>query len=139
MTGRPSAYTPELADTVCNELTDGVPLAEICRREEMPSRQTIYNWMKADENLSLRIARAREDGEERIAVNLMKVANGDEGFSKQDVQRDKLIIDTSLKLLAKWNPKKYGDKTTIAGDPDAPLAIQHITRKIVDPSAGGKE
>lgn len=29
----------------------------------------------------------------------------------------KLQIDTRLKLLAKWNPKRYGDKieTTIAG------------------------
>jgi hypothetical protein len=26
-----------------------------------------------------------------------------------DVARDKLRVETRLKLLAKWNPKKYGD------------------------------
>ena len=35
----------------------------------------------------------------------------------------KLQIETRLKLLAKWNPKKYGDRTTLAGDPEAPLQV----------------
>ena len=38
-------------------------------------------------------------------------------------QHRKLQIETRLKLLAKWNPKKYGDKTVLAGDPDAPVNI----------------
>jgi hypothetical protein len=29
------------------------------------------------------------------------------------VEHRKLRIDTRLKLLAKWNPKKYGDKQAI--------------------------
>lgn len=132
MTGRPSEYTSELADMICDNLSKGVPLAVICRNEVMPSRQTVYNWMKVDEELSLRIARAREDGEEQIAANLRDIARG-KGESTSDVQRDKLIIDTDLKLLAKWNPKKYGDRTTLAGDPEAPLHVQQITRRIVDP------
>jgi hypothetical protein len=38
-------------------------------------------------------------------------------------QHRRLQIETRLKLLAKWNPRKYGDKTVLAGDPDAPLNI----------------
>ena len=38
-------------------------------------------------------------------------------------QHRRLQIETRLKLLAKWNPNKYGDKTVLAGDPDAPLNI----------------
>jgi hypothetical protein len=33
-------------------------------------------------------------------------------------------IETRLKLLAKWNPKKYGDATTIRGDDEAPLVAE---------------
>jgi len=29
------------------------------------------------------------------------------------IEHRKLRIDTRLKLLAKWNPKKYGDKQAI--------------------------
>lgn len=44
-----------------------------------------------------------------MASNLLKVANGDEGFTTGDVKRDKLLVDTSLSLLAKWSPRLYGD------------------------------
>lgn len=37
----------------------------------------------------------------------------------------KLQIETRMKLLAKWNPKKWGDRTTLAGDPEAPL-LGHV-------------
>lgn len=33
----------------------------------------------------------------------------------------KLRIDTRLKLLAKWDPKRYGDKQLVGSDPDNPL------------------
>jgi hypothetical protein len=49
----------------------------------------------------------------------------------EHVQRSKLRIETRLKLLAKWNPKRYGDKMTLAGDPDAPLASQGATPEVI--------
>ena len=36
----------------------------------------------------------------------------------------KLQIETRLKLLAKWNPKKYGDRLTHAGDAENPVSVQ---------------
>lgn len=122
MTGRPSSYTPETAQRICEQLAEGVPLAEICRDEGMPHPSTVRRWAASDEALSRAIADAREDGEERITADLRRVAHGDEGYSTGDIQRDKLIIDTDLKLLAKWNPKKYGDKTLHTGaDGEAPV------------------
>ncbi len=29
-----------------------------------------------------------------------------------------------LKLLACWNPRKYGTRTTLAGDPNNPLRVE---------------
>lgn len=55
-------------------------------------------------------------GYDAIADRVRKTARGkieaDGGESSGDVQRDKLIIDTDLKLLAKWDPKRYGEKVT---------------------------
>jgi hypothetical protein len=43
----------------------------------------------------------------------------------EHIQRSKLRIETRLKLLAKWKPEKYGDKTIIAGDPNgAPIKTE---------------
>jgi hypothetical protein len=35
----------------------------------------------------------------------------------------KLQIETRLKLLACWDPKKYGNRTTLAGDAQNPVVI----------------
>ena len=48
------------------------------------------------------------------------------------IQRAKLRIDTRLKLLAKWNPKKWGDKL----DVDANVSTT-ITRKVFRKDGGG--
>lgn len=136
MTGRPSKFTPKLAQEICDRLSEGEPLAEICRDAGMPHPSTVRDWALRNEGLSRAIAGARENGEDRISVNIRRVAKGDAGYSTGDVQRDKLIIDTDLKLLAKWNPKKYGDKIQHGGDPDNPIKTDNKIEVVhVKPSA----
>jgi hypothetical protein len=36
----------------------------------------------------------------------------------------KLQIETRLKLLAKWDPKRYGDKLSLSGDKENPIHIE---------------
>lgn len=107
--GRPSLYSPELVESIAERLSQGEPMAQICRDEGMPAYRTVKDWMDSKPDVSAAIARAREEGFDAIAARLRDVARGREG-STADVQRDKLIIETDLKLLAKWDPKRYGDK-----------------------------
>lgn len=110
---RPSLYTPELVEAICERLAEGEPLAVICREEGMPGITTLWRWEREHEGVSETIACAREAGQEIIAARSRGTARGktgDDGDSSGDVQRDKLIIETDLKLLAKWNPRKWGDK-----------------------------
>ncbi len=116
--GRPSKYTPELFAEICERLGKGEPLAQICRDDHMPDPATVWKWQQGDESVSQGIARARETGFDAIAANTRETARG-LGESTADVQRDKLIIDTDLKLLAKWDPKRYGDRVTHQGDSEA--------------------
>jgi hypothetical protein len=71
----------------------------------------VWDWEQVDETIAQAIARAREDGGDAIAQRARETARG-AGDSKGDVQRDKLIVETDLKLLAKWHPKRYGDMNT---------------------------
>jgi len=107
--GRPSTYHPSTVEVICDRLSKGEPLAKICRDDSMPGHRTVYDWMEKQPEVSAIIARARDLGEDVIASDLREVARGGAG-SSGDVQRDKLIVETDLKLLAKWNPKKYGDR-----------------------------
>lgn len=122
-----SKRTPEIEERIINGLCDGVPLRELCRQEGMPNWRTVYSWISSDEELAARIAHARELGFDAIAEDILDIAddgtndwvtrknsrgNTEVVLNTDHVQRSKLRIETRLKLLAKWNPKKYGDKST---------------------------
>lgn len=131
--GRPSIFTNEIADEICRRLSDGETLREICRDDRMPHWTTVYDWKHANEALSLRIAGARELGEEAIAQECLAIADtpkigirttvkpsGTETTETDMIEHRRLQIDTRLKLLAKWNPKKWGDKLAVGGAADLP-------------------
>lgn len=109
----------------------------------MPAWRTIYDWMKKDDSLgdasvglSASIAYARDVGYDNLAEECLAIADdanndymeriGPNGqtagwmLNGDHVQRSKLRIETRLKLLAKFHPKKYGDKVQVGGDADAP-------------------
>ena len=139
-TGRPSKYTPEIAKQMCEMLAEGIPLREICRQEGFPEWRTVYDWMYRDDalgsagvGLSAAIARAREVGQDAMAERAYLEMYQEperiltEGGGKIDpgyVQLVKARAEITLKLLAKWNPKRYGDRVQLAGDADNPLKTE---------------
>lgn len=110
----PSTYTQALADEIVRRLSEGEPLAWICRDEYMPASRTVSDWRATRPAFDADFLAARDAGFDAIAARLRSTARGkrsdDGGDSTGDVQRDKLIIDTDLKLLSKWDPRRYGDK-----------------------------
>ena len=135
--GRQSKFTEELADEIVERVSAGEPLAQICRDAHMPCLRAVYDWMDAHPDFAARIARARRSGHDVIAVDALRIAdeqppvtqNGssDSGF----VAWQKNRVWTRLQLLAKWDPKRYGDKLELSGDAENPVAIQRIERVIV--------
>ena len=124
---RPSKFTPELLEEICARLSRGEPLAAICRDEGMPADRTVRDWIEQKSEVSAAIARAREAGEDWLAAECLVIAdttevgvetttkaNGDTETREGDMLgHRKLRIDTRLKLLAKWNPKKWGDRMAL--------------------------
>lgn len=130
--GRPTKRTDAIVDAICRQIAGGETLSAICRKDSMPDRTTVYDWINADETLSQRFARARDLGFDAIADEALGIADdGSRDYQESDdgrlvadhdhIARARLRVETRLKLLAKWSPKKYGDKIEIAGDPNAPL------------------
>jgi hypothetical protein len=128
-TGRPSKYDPEIARIICEQLSEGVPLRQICRDNDgFPAWRTVYDWMGKDQALSASIARARDIGYDALAEECLLIADTVQ-FGQKQVMTDegtattiedmlghrKLQIETRLKLLAKFHPTKYGDRVAIEG------------------------
>ena len=141
-TGRPSRYTSELAAEICDRISKGEPLLQICGDEHMPKRQTVYDWLERIDGLSVQFARAREAGCDAMAEEALIIANtpilgrkkvfssgSEEGEDSMTVTEEdmlghrKLQIETRLKLLACWNPAKYGTKVQMGGDPKNPIKM----------------
>jgi len=85
---------------------------------------TFYDMIK-DENKLQRYARACEDRAELIAdeiltisdnvgKDIVKLPDGREVVDNAVIQRDRLRVDSRKWLLAKLQPKKYGDKIDVA-------------------------
>lgn len=154
---RPSIYSESLLERICDGLAQGIPLTQICRELQQEGIQvaprTVRDW-EADESkpeVSAAIARARELGEYALAEQCLVIADtpleGEETKLDKDgnvteVKRGdmlghrKLQIDTRLKLLAKFNPKRWGDKVSqeISGPGGGPVqTVTRVERRIVRP------
>ena len=115
-----SLYTPELMDRICARLAEGEPLAQICRDPSIGvAARTVREWALDDPAIGAAIARARDLGADAIAEDALaiidmppayKVTAEGQSIDQGDVQNRKLQFEGRLKLLAKWNPKRYGDK-----------------------------
>ncbi len=131
-----SSYTDEKADEVIQALSNGIPLAQVVKKIGI-GLTTWYDWTYADAELAERFARAREAGHDVIATDALAIAdepppttqNG--GTDSGYVAWQKNRIWTRLQLLAKWDPKRYGDKVTVGGDANNPIKIERIERVVV--------
>ena len=103
----------------------------------MPERRTVYDWLERDPDLSAQFTRAREAGCDALAEEALVISNTPHLGQKQVMSDDgatttiedmlghrKLQIETRLKLLACWNPAKYGTKVQLGGDPKNPLKVE---------------
>lgn len=126
-TGRPSIYTHQLGKDICLMIASGQSVSSIGRELEIPA-STIRTWILDDKDgLFDASARAYQLGHEALAEQCLEIADD----LTQDPQSRRVRIDTRLRLLGKWAPKRYGDRITHAGDEDSPLVPSEVTVRLV--------
>jgi len=120
--GRPSSYSEEIATIICERIIAGQSLRTICADDALPSKSTVLLWLTKIDDFRTKYAHARE-------------AQGDALLEEMGEIEDDLIagkIDPSAGRSALWSkqwratrqaPKKYGDKLTLSGDAQNPLAM----------------
>lgn len=122
--GRPPEAVPEdKAQAICEWISLGNTLRQWCRDNDI-HYSTVYLWMEKDKDFAQRFAHAREVGHDAIADECLEIIDTEpelaESWSSMggSKHRDSAHVgwlknraEMRLKLLAKWNPKKYGDKT----------------------------
>lgn len=117
----PQPVPQDLADDVIEWISAGKTLREWCRMEGHVSFRAVYDWIEKDPVFASRFARAREIGQDVIAEEALAIIDteaemtGDDSFHRDSAHVTwlKNRAEMRLKLLAKWNPKRYGDKVDV--------------------------
>ena len=111
--GRPTAYTAELGQRICELLGEGKTLTSICRKNpELPSDRTIRTWaLEPDHPFSPQYVRAREVGYLQMADETIDLGD-DVAPEPGAVAKARLRTDTRKWLLSKCLPKIFGDRIT---------------------------
>ncbi len=122
--GRPSDYTQEMANEICQDISSGKSLRAICRDENRPSIATIFKWMRdypdflkqyevaTSERADYQLEELNDIGEE--AVNYAKTSD-DKNVSAV-ITAYKLKADNMRWTMSKIKPKKYGEKVDVTSD-----------------------
>jgi hypothetical protein len=116
--GRPSEFTPETANELCERIISSESLKTICGDDHMPSESTVRNWLTRGslgeepfdaflrQYTHAREAQADTDADAIGDIGRMTLAGG------YDPQAARVAIDALKWSAGKRAPKKYGEKIT---------------------------
>jgi hypothetical protein len=129
--GRPSDFTPETANEICERLANGESLRKITgvnRDDFMPAETTVRRWLAGSEDWNeefrRQYARARDAQADHYAEAVVDIS--DEAVADAvEVARNRLRMDARKWYASKLAPKKYGDKIAHVGGEEGDAPIKH--------------
>lgn len=133
-TGRPSLYTPELAEKICNLIRDGMSERKICALKDMPKISTLQMWKDKYPEFLEQSARARQESAETYAelaltasMELEELAsdvlNGRIAYADGETMKDlprgvleakKIYIQEMRREAGLRDDSRYGDRKKVA-------------------------
>ena len=154
--GRPTTYSIELADYICERLADGESMRSVCRDESMPAMSTVFKWLREHEAFSEQYAIAKDECADALVEDMLDIADNQVAnpvlvddvplvvdgkivttVDAPAVNHARLRVDTRKWAASKLKPKKYGDRKILSGDEESPVTIQAIEYTVVDPENTG--
>jgi hypothetical protein len=134
---KPTDFTQELGDRICDRLLDGESLRRICMDPMMPKRVTVLKWLNLEVEFAAQYAKAKELQVEALVDEILDIADdgsndfmetqrGDVVYNGDAVQRSRLRIESRRWVAAKLKPKKYGDAMQLVGKDGGDLVPNQI-------------
>lgn len=129
--GRPSIFSEEIAGEICDRISAGESLIEICADAHMPGETTVYRWLRQADRTQFRedYASARENQADHMADEMKLISDDgrNDWMEKRDaagllvgwtingehVSRSKMRWEDRRWRAGKLKPKKYGDKSEL--------------------------
>lgn len=120
--GRPSTYTDEKAQKICElTSTSHKSLKTICEEVNV-SVMTVLQWLREIEDFAKMYAKAKDEQADYLVEELMEIADdsskdtlidpetGKKYENKEWTNRSRLRVDTRKWIAAKLKPRKYSER-----------------------------
>jgi hypothetical protein len=137
---RPTVFSQATADSICEQLAEGLSLRSICLDEAMPGKSTVFRWLESNEPFRDQYTRAREAQADSLADEIVDIADdgqrdytidpetGREIVNHDHIARAKLRVEARKWIACKLKPRKYGDRllTELTGKDGGPIETRHV-------------
>jgi hypothetical protein len=153
--GRPTIYTPELADRICELIaTHPKGLETLCKiYPDLPSASIIRKWLREPDksdflhqyeiSLSMRADNLFDEILEiadsiELGETITTKAGGQEVTQADMIQHRRLRIDARKWIVSKLMPKKYGDSTQVQNSEQSETYQPPVIKVVISPEAVSK-
>jgi transposase-like protein len=127
-------FSQDLADKICDLITDGKTLREVCRMDGMPSRTTVYRWLKQHREFAEAYFIAGVMRADALFDEIDEVA---ESVTPETAHAAKVTIAAKQWQASKLNPRRYGDRidANLTGGLDSNLTVRWAGDGETDPDS----
>jgi transposase-like protein len=125
-----TTYTPELAAKFCAAIADGGSLRAVCGKAGMPSKATVFRWIREHTEFAKQYELATDDRADGHIDEVIEIADKC-AVDKDAVAKAKLRIYARIEAVQRMKPRKYGSKMQLTGDGGGAIEFTGITRRIV--------
>jgi hypothetical protein len=129
--GRPTMYSAELAERICQRIENGESERRIAMDDDMPSQSTMWRWKEEHPEFCKQSARAREVSAEKFNDELLelqenlnnelqtRLLSGDD-FPKGTVEAFKVLMQEKARQISWRDDSRFGDRKTVKIQNDSP-------------------
>lgn len=124
--GRPSTYSQDIVDRICELMVEGNDMQTICDMPGMPSRATVWRWQNKYPEFEAQCARAREALADFELAKLKKLADA---CTEKNVNATRVKLNHYQWRVMKIAPRVYGDRAQVelTGANGGPMQVQALT------------
>lgn len=114
-------YSPLLADRICEMVTEGKTITDICALDNYPNYSQLCKWRREFPEFAAGLKQARQDRAEIMFDKAIKTVE-QAGTDRDEINLAKARADIYKQAAKVYNPKDFGDKQQI----DAKIGISAV-------------
>lgn len=136
-------FSPELGTKICLLLAGGESLRAICKRDDMPVRSIVHEWVLGNPEFAAQYEMAQSLRADDLFDECLEIADDTsrdfitktrpdgstyEAPDTEHINRSRLRVDTRKWACGRMLPKKYGDRVVneMVGEGGGPLVVKLV-------------